>query len=206
MPLFKDWVDDMRRNREIDRDIEARRGKVKIKQHIKKQEQMKSRLWSLGKQALTMNAMGEFKQVVTQYLWTEADIKRWQRALLSFQTIEARRDQARSVSEFMGSVQAMSNSIMKQVSGREMANTQRDLEKALYKVQDMEQRLDMIMEMADDTVFTMEDLSEGEMDAQFTDIVAAMRQEAEMEASSSADARIGDLAKQIEDEMRKEIK
>ena len=60
--------------------------------------------------------------------------------------------------------------------------------------------------LADDTVFAMEDISEGEMDAQFADIVAAMRQEAEMEASSTADSRISDLARQIEEEMRKEVK
>lgn len=206
MPFLKDWIADLRRSREIERDIEARRGKLKIQRHIQKQEQMKSRLWELGKEALKMNAMTEFKQLVAQYLWTEQDIKRWKRALLSFSTIEARRDQARSVSEFMNSIQAMSNSIMKQVSASEMARTQRDLEKAMYRVRDMEQRLDLIMEVADETLFGLEDLTESEMNAQLADIMAAMRQEVEIEASSATDERLSELAKKIEAEMRKEIK
>lgn len=205
MPITR-WLENRRRTKEIERDIQARQGKARIKRHIAKQQAMSKHLWELGKKALQLGDKKQFRQLVLQYMWTLEDIKRWERSLLTFEAIEARRDQARATADFLNSIQAMSKSILASASPEGMAQVQRDLEMGIARAQDMEERLSLILDMTDETVFTPEELTDDELGARLQEIEKAMTSEAEQEATAEFDARIEAGLKQIEEQMRKELK
>lgn len=205
-----DWWKNRKRMQEIERNIEARRGKAQIRRHIKKQKQMTEKLWELGRRALELGDKGRFRQIGKHYLWTQSDIKRWERYLVAFETIEARRDQAHSMAEFMSSVQAMSKSMLANANPEAMAETQRDLEMGIARAQDLEQTMDFLMDMTEDTIFGMAETSDAEMEESLRELQRAMAEEsvAESEGSSGEelDALIEEGLRQLEEEMRKDRK
>ena len=207
MGIFS-WLENRRRTKEMERDIQARRGKAQIRRHINKQKAMADKLWNLGKRALQLGDRRQFRQIAKHYLWTLEDIKRWERYLLAFETIEARRDQARSMAEFMRSVQAMTQSILANASPKALAETQRDLEMGIARAQDLEQTLDYLMEMTEETIFGMAEMSDEEAESALRELERAMTEEEETgtTAEEELDARIEEGLRQIEAEMRKELR
>lgn len=204
MPI-RGWLERRRREKEIERDIASRQGKARIKRHIGKQTSMSKRLWELGKRALRLGHKQQFRQIILQYMWTLQDIKRWERSLLTFEAIEARRDQVRATADFLRSMQAMSKSILASASPQGMVETQRDLEMGIARARDLEERLSVILDMTDETVFAPEEVGE-DLDARLADIEKGMTAEAEHEEGSAFDERIEAGLRQIEQEMRKELK
>lgn len=202
------WWENRRRAKEMERDLQARRGKAQIRRHIKQQKDMANKLWNLGKRALQLGDRRQFRQIAKHYLWTLEDIKRWERFLVTFETIEARRDQARSMAEFMRSVQAMSQSILANASPKALAEMQRDLDMSIARAQDLEQTLDYLMEMTEETVFTMAEMSDEEAESALRELERAMTEEREpgAPAEEELDARIEEGLRQIEAEMRKELR
>jgi len=205
---IRDWWQDRQQTKEIERSMEVRRGKAKVRKHIQKQKGMSKKLWNLGKRALMLEDPQQFHTIGKQYLWTLEDVRRWERYLLAFESIEARRDQARAMSEFMGAVRAMSTSMMASANPKALAKTQRDLEKGIAQAQNMEQVLDLMMEMTDETIFSMEEVEDEELDTSIKELERAMgseqdREIAEQVADTSLDARIAAGLKQIEEQMSK---
>jgi hypothetical protein len=195
-----DFIEERRREKEIERDMQARRGKMQIQRHINNQKKMSTKLWEMGKRAMELGDKRQFTSIGKQYLWTLEDVKRWERYLLAFESIEARRDQARSMSEFMKSVNAMSKSMM--------ANSNPEV--GLARAQNLEQMLDYMMDMTDETIFNTEMLGEDEQNDAIKALEQEMKRETAVEgeketAQDSVDSRIADGLKAIEQEMRKDV-
>lgn len=193
-----------KQEREIERELAARRGKLQIQKHIKQQREMAQKLWGLGKRALQLGDAKQFEQIGKQYLWTLEDIKRWERFLLTFEAIEARKDQAKAAAEFMRSVQAMSKSMLASAAPADLAKMQRDLELALARAQNLEQTMDYIMEATDQSVFATSEIADTDLASSLQELEKTMKQEAEAGgADADLDARIAEGLKKIEEEMRK---
>ena len=191
--------------------MQARRGKAQIRSHINNQKKMSAKLGDMGKRALALGDRRQFVSIGKQYLWTLEDIKRWDRYLLAFESIEARRDQARSMAEFMRSIQAMSKSVLANASPKAIAETQKDLELAIARAQNLEQMMDYMMDMTDETVFAFEEMSEEEMQGAFRELEREMEGEVaagdeRATADEALDARIEEGLRQIEAEMRKDLR
>lgn len=204
-----DWMEQRRREKEIRRSIEARQGKVRIKRHIANQRRAAEKLREFMKRALRLGNEKQFHSSATQYLWTLDDIRRWENNLLVFESIEARRDQARATAEFLGSVQAMSKSILVSANPAAMAKTQRELEQALGRAQSFEQMLDMMMEMTEESVFAMEDFEGESIDESIKALEKELRTEVattaagEAESDAELEKRIEEGLRRIEEERRK---
>lgn len=202
-----DWFENRRRTREIERDMEARRGKIQVRRHIDRQKQMAKKLYQLGRRALQLGDERQFQVLGKQYLWTLQEIKRGERFLLTIEAIEARRDQARAIAEFLNSVQAMSKSILAVSDPKRLAQHQRELELAIARAEDMEQRLDLILEMTDETVFASE-MPDEELARSLKELEHEMLQaEATDEAGTAEeelDSRIEAALRRIEEQMRKD--
>jgi len=197
---IRGWLDQRRQAREIERRIQARRGKAQIQRHIRNQEKSAQKLWELGKQALQLGDNRQFRQIGKHYLWTLQDTERWKRYLISFEAMEARRDQVRSMRVFMESIHAMSQSMLTSVSPKAMAETERDLELGIARAQNLEETLSYMMDMADETIFGMEEVS----DEDFSEIQREMSAEAEAEEGEAFDQRIEAGLRRIREEMRKD--
>lgn len=192
-----------KQEREIERELQTRRGKLQIQKHIKKQREMAQKLWGLGKRALDLSDAKQFEQIGKQYLWTLEDVKRWERFLLTFEAIEARKDQAKATAEFMTSIQAMSKSMLANAKPAEMAKTQRDLELALARAQTLEETMDVMMSITDESVFASTTSSDADLDSSLQELEKTMKQEADKSGDADADARIAEGLKKIEEEMKK---
>ena len=203
---LKNWPENRRRTKEIELRMQAQQGKAKIRRHMLKQEKLKQRLWELGKRALRLGNEQQFRQSAQLYLRTLQNIKRGEQLLLTLDAVEVYRDQAHSTVDFMQAVQAMSQSILASASPRGMAEMQRDLELAVARAQSMEERLGLIMEMTDQTVFAPEELGDADMEAQLRELERAMQSEAEHEEGTQFDERIEEGLKRIEEEMKKELR
>jgi len=204
------WWQERQRTKEIERDMQARRGKAQIRRHINNQKKMSTKLWDMGKRALALGDKRQFVSIGKQYMWTLEDIKRWDRYLLAFESIEARRDQARSMAEFMRSIQAMSKSVLANASPKAIAETQKDLELAIARAQNLEQMMDYMMDMTDETVFAFEEMSEEEVNEAFRELEREMEREVVAEgeqatADEALDTRIAEGLRRIEQEMRKDL-
>lgn len=196
--MIRKWLEQRRQNQEMERDIKVRRAKRRIQRYIEKQRQMEKKLWALGKQAIKISDERQFRQIGKQIIWTQADVERWERYMLNLETLEVRRDQARMTGEFMGSLQAMSESMLAGITPQSMVDIQRNLEEGLARAQNLEERLSLFMEMAEDA---FHDVEVGD-DMALTDLESNLRSEAEMEAAHEFDAQIAAGLEKIRQEMK----
>ncbi len=150
------WLEKRRRQKEMERSFQVRQGKLRIQHYIDKQRQMERRLLVLGKRALHLGDEKQFYQIGKQVLWTRDDINRWERYLLSLEMVEARRDQVQMTGEFFGSLQAVSASLLAGSKPADLVKVQGQLERGIAQAQDLEQRLDMFMEMAEVSIYPPE--------------------------------------------------
>ena len=105
--------------------------------------------------------------------------------------------QARSTREFLTALQAMGQSKMANANPQDVLQMQKDLQMGLARAEDMEERMKVIMETADDYVYDLEGMDEGALG----EIKAAMEGEGE-----GLDAKIAEGLKRIEAQMRSEMK
>ena len=197
--MVRKWLDKRRQEKEMERDIKARQAKKRVSRYIEKQRQMERKLWTLGKRAVQLGDERQFRQIGKQIVWTQDDVARWERYLLSMETLEARRDQARVTGEFLGSLQAMSESLLAGVTTESMVDIQKNLEMGLERAQGLEERLSLFMELAEDTFYDVDVWDE----RKFDDMQSAMLTEAETDEADRFDTQIEAGLKQIREEMRK---
>ncbi len=138
--------------KEMDRDTQVRIGKARIRRHIEKQKAMMQKLWGIGKRALSLNDDKQFRQIGKQFLWTQDDVARWEKALISFELLEAKRDQAHTSTEFMKSLKALTESIMAPAEPQNIAEMQRDLEQGLARAATLEERMSFMLETMNESL------------------------------------------------------
>ncbi len=216
-----DWWKRRQERKEFERQVQARQGRARIKRHITRQRQMLGKLREMMRRALTLKDDRQFRALAKQYIWTQLDIRRWERNLLAFDALQARRDQVKATREFLESMQAMSRSILVNADPAELARMEQDLQMALARAQSMEEILDAMMEAVDESVFTLEGLEEQDMaqamDALASDLIAEMERESAARSSEGAepprltegpesdlDRQIDDLIKRIEQEIHQQ--
>lgn len=191
--------EEKRADRELERDVQIRMGKSRVRRHINHQAEMVQKLTVLAKRSLSLNDEGRFRQVGKQLIWTRADIKRWERYLLSLEILETRRDQMKASVDLLQSVKSMSESMVDLVGVENVGELQRNLEEGLAKASSMEQRLDVMMEVMDETLSGDLQVSEsdlGELESNLTGQIA--HQEA-----ASYDHEIEEGLRQIRKELEK---
>lgn len=218
-----DWWKRRKERQEFERQVQARQGRARIKRHINRQRQMLDRLREMMRRALLLKDERQFRALAKQYIWTQQDIRRWERNLLAFDSLQARRDQVKATREFLESMQAMSRSILVNADPAELARMEQDLQMALARAQTMEEVLDAMMGAVDESVFTFEEMEEKDleqaMEALARDLTAEIGREATTasseasepaalsgETASALDRQIDDLMKRIEEELRNQGK
>jgi hypothetical protein len=188
-----------RAEKERERQLQVRQGKLRIQRYIDKQKKMERKLWRLGKQALQLGDQAQFRQIGRQILWTQQDINRWQRYLLNLETMEARRDQAHMAADFMQSLQAMSESLMAGADAASLTEIQQNIEEGMSRARDLEDRLSLFMEMAE---FAVSDFDRTDS-RKLENLESLMLSEAETDAAADFDEQIAEGLAKIREEMEK---
>ena len=127
-------------------------GKTRLKRHIAKQKQMCMRLRRLAKRALEINDQARFRQAGRQLLWTQRDLGRWEKYLLSLELLEARRDQVKTSVELIQSIKAMSESLNELAEPGQIGELQRELEVGLARASNLEERMAVMLDVMDSTL------------------------------------------------------
>jgi len=197
MVLFK-----TQRQRELEREIQYRQGKARIQRFIRNAQKVQKRYWQLGKQALRLGDTEQFGQLAAAYVRTRDHVNRWQRYLLQLETLGVRREETAATGEFIKSISAMTASMLRGATPEQVTRMQLRMEQALAKAGAIEEMLSVAMEASSDAVFGAEDLD----DEKLAEISRSMADEAEADEAGAHDGRIASGLKEIEEEMRKELK
>ncbi len=199
--MFKKWREQRQQKDEYERDFQVRQGKKRIQRYIDQQKQTEQKLWALGKQALKLGDDAQFQMIGKQIIWAQNDVNRWQRYLLSLETLEVRRDQARMTGDFMQSLKAMSESLLVGINSESLVDIEKNIDAGLTRVKDLEERMDMFMEMAE---YTFIDIDRADRH-KLNEMQANMRREAEMDEANTFDVQIAAGLDKIRREMGKDV-
>jgi polyribonucleotide nucleotidyltransferase len=199
--LFRSGAE-RREEEEQERDVQIRMGKTRIRRHIGQQQEMVRRLTALARQALKLSDEGRFKQVGRQLLWTKKDIERWEKYLLSLEMLEARRDQVRASVDLISSVKAMTESLGALSQPEQVGDLQREMEQGLARASNLEERMDLMMGMMDETLAAGMPADEESLSALQADLTGEVAQQ----ERQNFDKEIEDGLSQIRQELDPEDK
>jgi len=187
---------------ELKRDVQIKLGKTRVRRHIAHQKDMVQRLTAFAKQALKINDEARFRQVGKQLLWTQQDILRWEKYVLSLELLESRRDQVKSSVEILQAVKAMSESLADIAGPEQVANLQLELEKGLARASSLDERMAIMMEVMDSTLGTdmvVDETALADLESSLAEKVASE----EMAAfDSEIEAGLRDIRREFEDEKK----
>lgn len=191
-----------RQTKEIEREVKFKQGLSRIRNYVQKCHDGEKRYWGLGKRALKLGDKQQFENIAKAYLRTGEMITRWEKFLVSMETVSLQRDQVKATGEFAKSMSALSTSMMAGADPKDITKVQMELERALTKAHTLDETLTAVMDATSDTIFLSEGLSEDSLQQ----VEAAMKGEAEHEEGEVLDDRIAAGLRRIEEEMRKESK
>lgn len=161
--------------KELNRDVQMRLAKARLRRHIAQQHSMAQRLTDLARRALALNDETRFRQVGRQLLWTRQDIRRWEQYLLSMEILEARRDQARASVDLIQAIKAMSASLAEMAGPENLAEVQRELEQGLARAASLEERMKVMMEALDATLESQSPVKEDALEGLESDLLEEIR-------------------------------
>jgi hypothetical protein len=196
-----EFFEKRRQRKEIERKIQAKEGKRKISRHVRNQQKRLREYWDLAKRAYRLGDRAAFQQIAKAIASTRQDINRWERLLITFELFEAQRDQAQTGAEFMRAFEAMAQSMLISADPADMARIMQQADMALAMADQMEDRLEDLMEMTDETLADIDAEHQGEL----SEIMLAIRTEAEEEAEPGFDEDLEAAMKQIDEALQRRV-
>jgi len=196
MGLFKS-----KQQRELEAKVQIRQGMARIQRFVRSARKTQQRYWDLGKQALRLGDREQFEQLAAAWMRNRELANRWERYLLQLETLNVRRDEVGATGDFIKSVSAMTNSILRGATPEQVAGMQAKMEQAVARAEALEEVLSVAMETSAGAVFGMEELDGDKLD----ELAGHMASEAQADEQGAFDERIAQGLKQIEEEMRKEL-
>jgi hypothetical protein len=137
---------------EMERDVQLRQGKNRIRTHIAHQHEMIPKLRALAKRAVAMGDEARFQQIGKQLIWTENDIVRWDKYSLSLDMMEAKRDQVRASADLIHTVKVMTDSMSDLTGTEQVSQLQQQLDRSLAQADSMDERINIMMDAMDSTL------------------------------------------------------
>ena len=195
MNLFKS-----KQEKEIERKIKARQGKKSVERHVQRQRGKMKTYWELGKRAYRLKDVQAFEKIASFILATQKDITVWERRLLDFDVIEAKRDQVLAVAEFAEAYQEMAKSMLASTNPANLAKIQKDIDMALTRAEMMDAVLDNLMDISEDI---LDDVKLDDGSNEFKEIMAALQTEADAESQAPSDTELEASLRAIEDQLRR---
>ena len=147
MPLFGK----SKQEKEIEREVKFKQGLAKARGYINKSQESQRRLWALGKRSLELGDRRQFENITKAYLRTADVITRWERFIVTAETVAVQRGQVKATGDFISSMNALSDSMMAGASPEDVTKMQVGLETALTRAQTLDETLTAVMDATSDT-------------------------------------------------------
>ncbi len=187
--------------KEIEREVKYKQGLARVRGFVDRSRASQRNLWGLGKKALQLGDRKQFENIAKAYLRMGDTINRWERYMVSAETLAVQRGQVRATGDFLKSINALSESMLAGVKTQDIVKMQVELEKGLARAQTLDETLAVVMDASNESIFSSEGLSEDSL----KEVESAMSAEAARDEGAAADTRISDGMKRVEELMKKEL-
>jgi hypothetical protein len=151
MGLFKS-----KKQRQLERDIQVRQGIAQIKMQIKRLSQAEKGFIDKARRAKQIGAQTEYNMLKQEIRRAIAGRRQLERQVLILETAYDKKNIAESFSSFAKSMNSVSKSIAEVFGTMDLAKTQQEFEKSMAQAQNMEERMNVFLDMACNTMETME--------------------------------------------------
>lgn len=198
MNLFNS--EERKRQKEIDRKIKIKEGRRRLDRYIKKQQENLVKYRGLAKRAQRVGDEQMFRQIAMFILRTQRDITQWERRILYFDMVEARKDQVLAAAEFAKAYEVMAQSMLANSNPASIAKIQHDIETGLMRAEMMDDMLENLMDVSEDL---LSEPASAEDSAELQQIMAELATEADQEAQGVSDAEIEASLRAIEEQLRR---
>lgn len=197
MGLFKS-----KRERQIERELEVRRGLIQIKKHI---AQLKSNETDFVKKARRARELRDTKQLgflkkTIQKTATQRILM--ERQLLTIQTASQIQDQAKCHAQFAKAMTAVSKSIAELFQTTDLVKVERDFEKAMQNAETLEERTALFLDMSASSMVGYDDAEGGELVSE-QDVDQMLDDNASTPVRDDLDDEIDKNLKEIENELKR---
>jgi hypothetical protein len=194
MGLFKS-----KEERRIERDMEVRKGLAGMKRQIKALEKHEKDYLVKARRAKSLGDEGQLNFLKGTLRRTAAQKRMLERQMLSLETAQQLKNQAEIHAQFAKSMNAVSNAISDAFGATDLNKTQKDFEKAVARAENMEQRMDLLLDMGEE-MFSGEPVGAGDIitDEELDTLIEGGPPEKE---GSAFDAEIADRLKKLDKEL-----
>jgi len=145
MNLFKSKA-----QRQMDRDIEIRRGIQTLKRNLRSLDRNVSDYRAKAVRAKQIEATDQFNVLKDAIRRSLTQSRMQERQLLAIETAMQMKNQAESMEQFASSMQAVSQSIATAFGGTDLNQTMGNYERAMAQAKDMEERMNLFLDMSSD--------------------------------------------------------
>ncbi len=197
MGLFKS-----KEQRRIDRDIEIRKGISQVKRHIRQLEKNEKDYLKKARRARQLGSDQQLTFLKATLKKTAAQKRLMERQLLNIETALQIKNQAEAHGQFAKSINAVSGAIAEAFGATDLAKTQAEFARAMAQAQSMEERMEIFLDLANETMLG-EEASSDELvtDEEIDSLIEAEVAQSEGEGIDKA---ISKGLKEIEKELGKE--
>ena len=194
MGLFKS-----KQERQIERDIEIRKGIARVKRQIADLGRHEAEWLEKAQRARQMGSTQELQFIKRTLKNTIAQRRILERQMLMMESAFQLKNQMETYQAFAESMGAVSKSIAEVFQTTDIAQTQKEFERAISKAQSMEQMMDVFLSMSSGSLTEVTTDSESVKDSEIDAMLDARIGAAEREG---LDPEIERGLKQIEEELR----
>jgi len=195
MNLFKS-----KEEKELERKIKAKEGKRRIERHIVNQRKNMTKYWELAKRAARLGDEKNFEQIAAFILATQKDVNHWERSMLYFDMVEARRDQVAAAADFAQAYEAMARSMLANSNPANMARIQLDVERGMARAQAMDSMMENFMDIS---AGLLDEAVGVDQQTELRQIMNTLKAEADQESQGSDNATIEASLRAIEEQLRR---
>jgi len=199
MGLMKKLRGKTKQEKEIEREIEYRKAKTKLKNYIGKVEELQRMVFEQGKEAAKLGDEKFLKRQAAKYLTLQDRVRKGQRMLLLMEEVRLQKEMVKVSGDFVGFAHDISESIFEGPDAEKIATMQLELEKSMAQAESIDEALSVALDMANEGILGSESFSESSMN----EIAKTMEGEVETEESSGLDERISKGIREVEAMMKK---
>lgn len=156
--------------RELESKVRFRQGRHRIQKFIQQLQKNADQYYSLARQAYCLGDDGQFRQLAGGYVQKRESVTRWERYLLKLDTLEMRRGEVEATSDFLGSMNSLTRSILNGASIEDINRMQADLAQAIEMSEAQEEVLSMVMDATSAQLDVTESLDDRLLDQLTADI------------------------------------
>ena len=154
-------------------------------------QKISAEILELRENALRLGDHKQFRQLTASYLRLREQVNQWQRYLVQLETLGLHRNEVAVTGEFLQSINALTNSMLRGASPEEITKMLINIEKALEKSQALEETLSIAMEASSESIFADESLDESKL----IEVAETMKQEALSDEETAMDKEISQSLK-----------